>query len=110
MSSLASAQLKSDQVLLHRDPTKKAHADLGIRLPFTLLSKLKLKANKDGFSLSTVTKVKKGVTKATAPEKSLWPKIIFNDYTIVGYPDADKQRKFSIRQIWLSFTLKNPPL
>lgn len=95
VSSLASAQLKSDQVLLHRAPTKTVRAGLGIRLPLTLLSKPKMKANKDRFSSSTVTQVKTEVTKATAPEKSLWTKIIFKNYTIAGYSVVDKRRENS---------------
>lgn len=52
-------------------------------------SNLKLKGNKEGFSSLAVTQVRKEVTKATTPEKNIWPKIIFNNYTTVGYPDKN---------------------
>lgn len=76
MGSLARAQLASDQVLSHRGPIEKESADLSIRLLLTLLSKLKLKGNKDDSTLNTIPQIKKEVTKAAAPENSLWPKII----------------------------------
>lgn len=47
-------------------------------------SNLKLKGNKEGFSSLAVTQVRKEVTKATTPEKNIWPTIIFNNYTTVG--------------------------